>query len=633
MIPELGNFALIIALCLACIQSFFPLVGAHRGYTPWMNMARPAAIGQFVFIVFSFFALMYSFVVNDFSVAYVAANSNTDLPLFYRVVAVWGAHEGSLLLWIAILGLWTAAVAIFSKKLPLEFVARVLGVMGLVSIGFLLFSLMTSDPFQRLLPNIPLNGNDLNALLQDPGLAFHPPTLYMGYVGFSVAFAFAIAALLSGKLDATWARWTRPWTLVAWCFLTLGITAGSWWSYRELGWGGWWGWDPVENASFLPWLVGTALLHSLAVSEKRDTFKSWTVLLAITAFSLSLLGTFLVRSGVLSSIHAFAIDPARGEFMLRFLFIVVGGSLLLYALRAPTVKSGGEFYLLSCESFLLLNNVLLLVAMTTILLGTIYPLILDALHFGKISVGPPYFDTLFIPLTMLLLFCMGIGPLCQWQQMSGKSLLKRLRYSLAVSILFGGILPWAIAPSLSWNTSLSLILSVWVIMAMVQFYLQQRKPLSRARFGMIAAHVGVAITVIGIALNSAYSLERNVRMSPGDSAKLGAYTFQFLGVNNLVGPNYTGATGDFLITRDGLPVTVLHAQNRIYTVQQVAMTEAAIHIGIISDLYIAMAEPLPGNAWAVRLYVKPFVRWIWAGGILMLLGGLLAASDKRYFKK
>ncbi len=633
MIPELGNFALILALCLACIQSFFPLVGAHRGNVAWMNMARPAAIGQFAFIVLSFFALMYSFVVNDFSVAYVAANSNTDLPLFYRVVAVWGAHEGSLLLWIAILGLWTASVAIFSKKLPLEFVARVLGVMGLVSIGFLLFSLMTSDPFQRLLPNIPINGNDLNALLQDPGLAFHPPTLYMGYVGFSVAFAFAIAALLSGKLDATWARWTRPWTLVAWCFLTLGITAGSWWSYRELGWGGWWGWDPVENASFMPWLVGTALLHSLAVSEKRDTFKSWTVLLAITAFSLSLLGTFLVRSGVLSSIHAFAIDPARGEFMLKFLLIVVGGSLLLYALRAPTVKSGGEFYLLSCESFLLLNNVLLLVAMATILLGTIYPLVLDALHFGKISVGPPYFDTLFIPLTMLLLFCMGIGPLCQWQQMSGKILLKRLRYSFVVSILFGGILPWAVAPHLSWNTSLALILSTWVIMAMVQFYLQQRKPLSRARFGMIAAHVGVAITVIGIALNSAYSLERSVRMAPGDSAKLGAYTFQFIGVNNLVGPNYTGATGDFLITRGGLPVTVLHAQNRIYTVQQVAMTEAAIHIGIISDLYIAMAEPLPGNAWAVRLYVKPFVRWIWAGGLLMLLGGLLAASDKRYFKK
>lgn len=373
MIPELGNFALILALCLALTQSIFPLIGAAKNYIPWMQLARRAAFGQFIFISFSFLLLIYSFITNDFSVAYVAQNSNTDLPFFYRIAAVWGAHEGSLLLWITILSLWTAAVALFSKKLPLEFVARVLGVMGLISIGFLLFILMTSNPFQRYLPNIPLNGNDLNALLQDPGLIFHPPTLYMGYVGFSVAFAFAIAALLSGKLDATWAKWTRPWTLIAWCFLTLGITAGSWWSYRELGWGGWWAWDPVENASFMPWLVGTALLHSLAVSEKRDTFKSWTVLLAIIAFSLSLLGTFLVRSGVLSSIHAFAIDPARGVFMLRFLFVVVGSSLFIYALRAPKVKSGGEFYMLSRESFLLLNNVLLLVAMASILLGTLYP--------------------------------------------------------------------------------------------------------------------------------------------------------------------------------------------------------------------------------------------------------------------
>ncbi len=640
LIPELGNLALILAFCLALLQAIIPLVGAQKGWVRWIKAGRPLTFGQFIFMLMAILSMEFSLIFNDFSVKYVAENSNTLLPLMYRIAALWGGHEGSLLLWSFILSVWTLTVAYFSRSLPDEMVARVLGVLGFISVGFLLFLLATSNPFARLLPQIPINGRDLNPLLQDPGLIIHPPMLYMGYVGFSVAFAFAISALIGGRLDAAWARWSRPWTLAAWCFLTLGIVLGSWWAYSELGWGGWWFWDPVENASFLPWLVGTALLHSLAVTEKRSAFKGWTVLLAICAFALCLLGTFLVRSGVLTSVHAFASDPERGVYMLVFLLLVLGSSLTLYAIRMPRVVSYGSFRLLSKETLLLGNNLLLTVAAFSVLLGTLYPLLLDGLRLGKISVGPPYFNAVFIPMMVPLLFLMGIGPNSQWSQQKPGELLKKLYLVAALSLSLGILLPLLITGSLKSYVVLSVILALWIILSQLQYLLvaasrakQGWRKLPRSHYGMVLAHTGVAITLLGIALTSAYSIERDIRMAPGNHVQLGKYEFTFLNTQLISGPNYKGTLADFAVTKDNKTVTTMQAEKRIYTVSGMPMTEASIDIGLFRDLYIALGEPLTNNAWAIRLYEKPFVRWIWGGGLLMMLGGALAATDRRYRKK
>jgi cytochrome c-type biogenesis protein CcmF len=573
MIPELGQVALILALCMALVQATFPVIGAHRGVRSWVALARPAALAQLLFMLTSFGCLTYAFLVSDFSVVYVANNSNTLLPTLYKVSGVWGAHEGSLLLWALTLSLWTGAVVLFSRSVPEVMLARVVGVMGMVSVGFLLFMLLTSNPFDRL-PNPPLEGRDLNPLLQDPGLAIHPPMLYMGYVGFSVAFAFAIAAMLGGRLDAAWARWSRPWTNIAWVFLTLGITLGSWWAYYELGWGGWWFWDPVENASFMPWIVGTALIHSLAVTEKRGAFKAWTVLLAIFAFSLSLLGTFLVRSGVLTSVHAFATDPERGVFILLFLGVAIGGSLALYSWRAPQIRSSVKFDLFSRETGLLLNNVILVVTAASILLGTLYPLILDALGVGKISVGPPYFNSVFIPLTIPLAILMGIGPLLRWKQDDVRGLIRKIRIPAAVSLVAGFALPALLAPSFSWSAALGLVLAIWVVLTTLLWLLERsagRRSLwqtirttPRGGLGMMLAHTGVAVFIVGITLTSIYSQEKDVRLEPGQSYSLGGYDFRFQGAEHFVGPNYQGDRGVVEITENGVAVATLYPEKRNY---------------------------------------------------------------------
>jgi len=638
VIPEIGHFALIVALGIAFVQFIFPLVGAHKGIAPLMAVARPAAQGQFVFVGIAFAALVYAFVTDDFSVYAAATYSNSHLPLLYKVSGVWGGHEGSLLLWIFMLSVWGLAVSVFSRRLPEEMSARVLGVLGFVSIGFLLFILLTSNPFERLLPPPP-DGRDLNPLLQDPGLAFHPPMLYMGYVGFSVAFAFAIAALLSGRLDATWARWSRPWTTVAWAFLTVGIALGSWWAYYELGWGGWWFWDPVENASFMPWLVGTALIHSLAVTEKRGTFKNWTVLLAILAFSLSLLGTFLVRSGVLTSVHAFATDPERGLFILVFLVIVIGSSLLLYAWRAPTVGVGGKFDLVSRESMLLANNVLLVVAAGAVLLGTLYPLVMDAMGMGKISVGPPYFDNVFVPLMAPAIFLMGVGPVARWKKADLPDLVTRLKWAFFVSVASAVLLP-VVMGRWSFMIALGVFLAVWVVASIavsILRRLRQRRKAgagglsgSRSYYGMQIAHLGVAVFIVGVTFVNGYEEERDLRMAVGDSAEVGGYRFTFNGVVGGQGPNYDYQRGRIEVSKDGHPVTVLYPEKRHYWVTQMPMTEAAIDTGFFGDLYASLGEPVGGGAWSVRLYYKPFVDWIWGGCLIMAFGGLLAVSDKRY---
>ena len=642
MIPELGHFALILALCISIIQGTLPIIGAHKRIVPWMQLARRAAWAQFVFMLIAFLALTSAFINNDFSLVYVAQNSNSALPVQYRISAVWGAHEGSLLLWAFILSIWSVAVAGFSRTLPLDTVARVLGIMGLISIGFLLFMLLTSNPFARIpLNSIPADGRDLNPLLQDIGLVMHPPMLYMGYVGFSVAFAFAVAALLGGRLDAAWARWSRPWTAVAWIFLTVGIALGSWWAYYELGWGGWWFWDPVENASFMPWLVGTALLHSLAVTEKRNAFKSWTVLLAIFAFSLSLLGTFLVRSGVLTSVHAFATDPARGVFVLMFLGIVVGGSLTLYAWRAPMIKGVGGFQLLSRETLLLSNNVLLVVVTTTILLGTLYPLLLDALGLGKISVGPPYFNSVFVPLGTIIAVLMGIGPLARWKQNDPQQMLKTLRIPAAISLLLGILFIPLFFSDFSVLAMLGIALAIWIVATLVvdlRHRLRNKgalwqglQNLPRQYYSMTIAHLGVAIFAVGITLTSHYSVEKDVRMAPDQTLSLAGYDFHFFGLKKSQGPNYESHRGIMKVSKNGKPVATLYPEKRLYFVQQNPMTEAAIDAGLFRDIYISLGEPLPdGKAWAVRLYYKPFIRWIWLGALVMAFGGLLAATDKRY---
>jgi len=638
MIPELGQLALIIALVLAVLQATVPLYGAWRGDTLAMGFAQPAAIAQCLFVLFAFLCLVEAFVSNDFSVTYVALNSNTALPWYYRVSAVWGGHEGSLLLWALILSAWTFAVAIFSRDLPPEMLSRVLAVMGMIAVGFLLFMLMTSNPFDRQLPFHPADGNDLNPLLQDFGLIVHPPMLYMGYVGFSVAFAFAIAALLGGRLDAAWARWSRPWTIIAWAFLTVGIALGSWWAYYELGWGGWWFWDPVENASFMPWLVGTALIHSLAVTEKRGVFKSWTVLLAIATFSLSLLGTFLVRSGVLTSVHAFATDPERGVFILAFLLVVTGGSLVLYALRAPVVKSQIGFALWSRETFLLVNNVILVVSALMILLGTLYPLALDAISGTLVSVGPPYFNALFIPLMALLMAAMGVGMVSRWKDTPTRWLFGQLKWVLLFSAIGAIALSiWVGEHHLAVGSMLLLVFWVVGVSLRDMFHKTRNKglvrglsALPRSYWGMTLAHIGMAVCAVGVVGASLFDSQRDLRMAPGDQVELGGYRFVFEGTQHYSGSNWEADRATVVVFRDDRQITVLRPDKRLYTVQNQIMTEAAIHAGFTRDLFVAMGEPLEGDAWAMRVHIKPFVRWIWMGGLFMTFGGLLAASDKRY---
>jgi cytochrome c-type biogenesis protein CcmF len=641
MVPEIGQFALIIAVLLALTQATFPLLGASRGNRSWIALAAPAGQAQFIFLAIAFSCLGYSFITNDFSVLNVATNSNSQLPLHYRLAATWGSHEGSLLLWTLMLGLWTVAVTLFSKHLPEEMVARVLSVMGIVSVGFLLFLLLTSNPFTRILP-APPDGRDLNPLLQDPAMIAHPPMLYMGYVGFSVAFAFAISALIGGRLDATWARWSRPWTTVAWMFLTCGIALGSFWAYYELGWGGWWFWDPVENASFMPWLVGTALIHSLAVTEKRGSFKSWTVLLAIAAFSLSLLGTFLVRSGVLTSVHAFATDPKRGIFILAFLVFVIGGSLLLYAWRAKQVGLGGRFDLVSRESFLLSNNVLLTVAAGSVLLGTLYPLIVDALGMGKLSVGPPYFNMVFVPLMAPAMFLMGIGPIARWKKASLPDLAIRLRWAFVVSLATAVTLPFVFGP---WKplVSLGLLLAVWIVATIfVNLWertrvvtgqlstFQKLRMQTRSYYGMQVAHLGVAVFIVGVTLVTGYQSEQDVKMDVGDAVNAGGYEFKFNGVSNYLGPNYQAARAEIIVSRNGVETQRMYPEKRNYTASGNVMTETAIDTGLTRDLYVSLGEPVNGGAWSVRVYYKPFVDWIWVGALFMAFGGGLALSDKRY---
>jgi cytochrome c-type biogenesis protein CcmF len=639
LIPEIGHYALVLALCLALGQALVPMAGLLVRNPVWASIAQPAAVGQFVFVLLAYAALTQSFLVNDFSVAYVAHNSNTDLPVGYRVAAVWGAHEGSLLLWVLMLAAWTLAVAVFSRNLPSDVRACVLAVMGAISVGFLLFMLFTSNPFERLFP-APEQGRDLNPLLQDPGMIIHPPMLYMGYVGFSVAFAFAIAALVSGKVDTAWTRWTRPWTTTAWLFLTFGITLGSWWAYRELGWGGWWFWDPVENASFMPWLVGTALIHSLAVTEKRGVFKSWTVLLAITAFSLSLLGTFLVRSGVLVSVHAFATDPARGVFILAFFTIVVGSSLALYAWRAPSFSSSAEVRLLSREGLLLLNNVFLVVAAAAVFLGTLYPLVVDALNLGKLSVGPPYFNTVFVPLTLPLVLLVGFAAVMRWKNNHLRDLLKRVWYLAPLALGLGIAFPWLALNSGSVVVCLALTLAFWAMLTAVTDVLRwlwagagktrKSRSVPLAIWGMNLAHFGLGVFVLGVTLASAYSVERDVRLMPGESASIGEHVFRFEGVHEEAAANYDAQVGIITIAKSGEEIATVRSEKRRYRAQGSVMTDAGVNARLHRDLYIAMGEQLEGEAWSLRLYFKPFIRCIWLGGFLMVLGGLLAVSDRRY---
>ncbi|PNH89195.1 heme lyase NrfEFG subunit NrfE [Vibrio diazotrophicus] len=645
MIAEIGHFALIISLGLAVLLSLLPLVGASRNNTLLMNSARPLAWGMFSFLLLSFGILLWAFYTNDFTVKYVASNSNSLLPWYYRLTAVWGAHEGSLLLWVLIQAAWTVAVASFSRGMPQESVARVLAVMGMISVGFLLFIIVTSNPFLRTLPYFPIDGRDLNPLLQDPGLIIHPPMLYMGYVGFSVAFSFAIASLMTGRLDTAWARWSRPWTTAAWLFLTMGIVLGSWWAYYELGWGGWWFWDPVENASFMPWLAGTALIHSLAVTEKRGTFKAWTVLLAISAFSLSLLGTFLVRSGILVSVHAFASDPARGMFILAFLVFVIGGSLLLFAVKGASVRARGNYELVSRENALLANNVLLITALVVVLIGTLLPLVHKQLGLGSVSIGAPFFNSLFSWLMVPFALLLGIGPLVRWKRDNLSVLAKPMAISAVGSLALAAACVFATAESFTGLAFMGWVMAWWIIL-LHGYEIHQRathrhtfmvgvKQVHRSHWSMVLGHIGLAISIIGIAMVQNYSIERDVRLAPGEHFQLNEYDFYFKGLLDRDGPNYDGYVAQFEVTKNGQYVNTLNAEKRFYNTAKSMMTEAAIDRGITRDLYIAMGERLDNSdAWAVRLYYKPFVRWIWAGGLLMSIGGILAISDKRYrFRK
>ena len=640
MIAELGNYALALSLAIAVLLAIFPLWGAEKGNVQFMALARPMTYGLFLILSVSFGALFYVFAINDFSVQYVVNNSNTTLPIYYRLSAVWGSHEGSLLLWIWLLSLWSAAVALFSKRLPQEAVARVLGIMGIISVGFLLFVLFTSNPFTRTFPDFPVDGKELNPLLQDIGLIFHPPLLYMGYVGFSVAFAFSIASLMTGKLDTAWARWSRPWTMAAWVFLTLGIVLGSWWAYYELGWGGWWFWDPVENASFMPWLAGTALLHSLAVTEKRGSFKAWTVLLAILAFSLCLLGTFLVRSGILVSVHAFASDPTRGLYVLAYLIVVIGGSLTLYAYKGSQIRSRDNAERYSRESLLLLNNILLMTALCVVLLGTLLPLVHKQLGLGSISIGAPFFDQMFLIIMTPFALLLGIGPLVKWRRDQFSAIRTPVIASVIIMLIAGFALPYLLQDKLTVSAVLGTMMTV-IIVLLSLYEMHQRATyrdtfwrgitkLSRSHWGMILAHLGVAMTVWGIAFSQNYSIERDVRMNVGDTVQIVGYDFTFKGISDANGPNYVGGKAQIDISRDGKHETTLYAEKRLYTVSKMPMTEAAIDWGFSRDLYAALGEKLDNNAWALRLYYKPFIRWIWLGGLFMALGGVLCMFDRRY---
>ncbi|MCL6710534.1 heme lyase CcmF/NrfE family subunit [Pseudomonas sp. R2.Fl] len=633
MLPELGQVTLILALLVSLLQAVLPLAGAHRGKAAWMAVARPAAYGQLFLLLAAFVVLTVAFVTQDFSVKYVAENSNSLLPMMYRYSAVWGAHEGSLLLWVLVLGIWTAAVAEFSRHLPETVVARVLGVMGVVSVGFLAFLIFTSNPFARLLP-APLEGRDLNPLLQDPGLIIHPPMLYTGYVGFVVPFAFAIAALLDGHIDARWLRWTRPWTNVAWAFLTLGIALGSWWAYYELGWGGWWFWDPVENASFMPWLAGAALLHSQAVTEKRGSFGGWTLLLAIATFSLSLLGTFLVRSGVLTSVHAFAADPSRGLFILIFLGAVVGGSLVLYVLRAPRI-AGGAFVASSRETLLLANNVLLAAACGMVLLGTLYPLLADALELGKISVGPPYFGLLFVVLMTPLVMLLPFGPLTKWQKDQPRKPLAMLVPWLVAALVLGAI-AYFMAPQGPLKTAAGVAAGAWVALGTLRFVwtrLRANGKFTPEMLGMVLAHFGIAVFLIGALLVEAQNVQRELAMKPGQTIELAGYGFRFEGVEETRGPNYLSDLGHVQVLRGDKPLVRLNPEKRAYASGGQVMTEAGIRPSLFGDVYVALGEHLGDGAWAVRVHIKPFVRWIWLGALLMALGAFVTATDRRFRRK
>jgi cytochrome c-type biogenesis protein CcmF len=640
MLAEIGQFTLIIACMLALLQTVYPLYGIYTRNQSAIDSAKILTILQFIFVSSAFLILGYLFLINDFTVTYIATNSNSLLPWYYRLSAVWGAHEGSLLLWAFLLSLWSTAVALLSKRLPIESIARVLAVLGLLSVGFYLFVLLTSNPFDRTLPIFPIDGRDLNPLLQDFGLIIHPPMLYMGYVGFSVAFAFAIAALMEGRLDSAWAKWSRPWTMAAWVFLTVGIALGSWWAYYELGWGGWWFWDPVENASFMPWIAGTALIHSLAVSEKRGVFKSWTVLLAISTFSLSLLGTFLVRSGILVSVHAFASDPARGLFILGFLILVIGGSLLLYAVQASKVKSRGRFGLLSRETMLLVNNILLVAALIVVLLGTLLPLVHKQIGLGSISIGEPFFNRMFTILIVPFALFLGVGSLVRWQRQTLADLFKPLTVILLISTLATVAFLYAFAPHFTWLALMGVFLGMWVLAGVgYELYLRSTHrfslwtgltKLGNSHWAMSIAHAGLAVLVIGITMTQNYSIERDVKLAVGGSIAFEHYDFHFDEFNDLQGKNYTGSVGVFTVKHDDKVIAVMKPEKRIYTVQRMPMTEAAINAGFTRDLYIAMGEMLPDGAWAVRIYYKPFIRWIWLGPLMMGFAGLLMMSDRRY---
>ncbi|HUG99235.1 MAG TPA: heme lyase CcmF/NrfE family subunit [Gammaproteobacteria bacterium] len=635
MIPELGHVALVMALCLAVTQSFFGLAGPIFDKPSWSAVAKPVSIGHFVFVCIAYAGLTYAFIQNDFSVAYVAGHSNSGLPFMYRIAAVWGGHEGSMLLWILMLAAWGALLGVFTRRIPLQTAAKVLGVMGVVSVAFMWFTLATSNPFDRLIP-APMDGRDLNPLLQDPGLVIHPPMLYMGYVGFAVAFSFAIAAMIEGKLDSQWARWIRPWTAAAWAFLTIGIALGSWWAYYELGWGGWWFWDPVENASFMPWLIGTALLHSLAVTERRGLFKGWTLLLAVSAFSLSLLGTFLVRSGVLVSVHAFATDPARGLFILAMLVFFIGGALALYAWRAPQLAQKGGFAPLSRETFLLANNMLFVVATLLVLFGTLYPLFLDGLGLGKISVGPPYFNLVFVIPTLPLVLLMGMGMHSTWKKTDWSQLKGKLWPFALATVLFTAIVPLIVYGQFGVMKFIGLTLGVWVMAVAfidpVRYLLRKHslRGYSRTMLAMCIAHFGIGLFVIGVTMVETYGIARDIGMKPGDVAQVDDYSFTFVGTRNVEGPNYSAVRGEVIVEKDGERVTVLYPEKRTYRVQQNPMTEAAIHPRIRRDLFVAMGEPLGQGAWSMRIQYKPFIRLIWLGALVMAFAAFFGISDRRY---
>ncbi len=640
MIPEVGQFSLILALCLSMILATLPIIGAYQNNFLWMSMARPLSAGVFVFLGISIAILAYAFVTDDFSVSFVAQHSNSLLPDRYKLTAVWGGHEGSFLLWTFMLAGWMLAVAIFSSSMPLEFVARVLGVLGFLITGYILFMLATSNPFDRIVPLPPVDGADLNSALQDFGFIIHPPTLYMGYVGFSVVFAFAMAALLSGKMDAAWARWCRPWANVAWAILTLGIALGSWWAYYELGWGGWWAWDPVENPPLITWLFGTALIHSLAATEKRGVFKAWTIMLAILAFAGSLLGTFITRSGLLTSVHAFASDPSRGFFILAILGITVGGALLLFAFRAPLMKSEFGFDLVSREILLLSNNVILVVAAASVFLGTLFPMVYQAITDDLISIGPPYFNAIFIPLMALLALLLSIGPFTRWKRTSTTYLLQQLGKVALAALALGVVLPLLVTRQISLPATLAVAIGSWIMLAMLQDFanktankatrLKGLRALPFSYYGMQMAHMGMAVMLIGVALTSSFSSERSVLLSPGQDVGLGDYVFQFEGTASVNGPNYVGEEASFTVLKSGEKITTLHPERRIYLATNTPSTEMAIDAGFFRDLFITLGEEKEGDSWSMTIYVKPFVRWIWLGAIFMTFGGILAAADKRY---